>query len=404
VSKNIEDYRAIVGNDEVNSILELVKRVKGAKIVHVNATSYGGGVAEMLKSIVPLANSIGLKAKWEVLKADSEFFKITKGIHNALQGNREVALTEDMKNYYLRVNEKNSNDLDLEADVVIIHDPQPLPLISYRRNGKWVWRCHIDISNPNPLVWKFVRNFIIKYDAIILSSEKYIREDIRGMKIFIRYPSIDPLSEKNKPLHQNEIEKVLNRYGIDPDRPIIGQVSRFDPWKDPLGVIDTFLKVKEKIPEVQLILVGSFAHDDPEGVKWYQKTVDYAKPHRDIYILTNLDGVRDYEVNALQRSLTVALQLSIREGFGLAVTEALWKGVPVVARRAGGIPLQVIDGVTGFLVNNIEEAANMVIKLIKRPWLARELGQNGFIHVKRNFLITRDLKDYLRMHIDLVGE
>lgn len=403
VTRQVSDYEPIVGKDEVKSIIELAERVKGAKVIHVNATSYGGGVAEILKSIIPLAQSVGLNAKWQVLQANSDFFIITKKLHNALQGDTSIELTKDMQDTYLKVNSLNAELLDLDGDVVMIHDPQPLPLINYRKSGKWVWRCHIDTSSPNEQVWSFLKYFVEKYDALVFSRETYVPYDVRGVKIFIRYPSIDPLSNKNKPLRQTEILEILEKFGLDPDRPIIGQVARFDPWKNPLGVIDVYRKVKEKIPDIQLALIGSFAHDDPEGVDWYNKTVDYAKKFRDIYVLTNLDGVGDVEVNAFQRSFNVALQLSIREGFGLAVTEALWKGIPVVATRVGGIPLQVIDGVTGFLVDTLDEAAERVILLIRRQWLARELGQAGMEHVRRNFLITKDLKDYLRIHIELVG-
>lgn len=403
VTKQVSDYEPIVGKDEVKSIIELAERVKGAKVIHVNATPYGGGVAEILKSIIPLAQSVGLNAKWQVLQANSDFFIITKKLHNALQGDTSIELTKDMQDTYLKVNSLNAELLDLDGDVVMIHDPQPLPLINYRKSGKWVWRCHIDTSSPNEQVWSFLKYFVEKYDALVFSRETYVPYDVRGVKIFIRYPSIDPLSNKNKPLRQTEILEILEKYGLDPDRPIIGQVARFDPWKNPLGVIDVYRKVKEKIPDIQLTLIGSFAHDDPEGVDWYNKTVNYAKKFRDIYVLTNLDGVGDVEVNAFQRSFNVALQLSIREGFGLAVTEALWKGIPVVATRVGGIPLQVIDGVTGFLVDTLDEAAERIVLLIRRQWLARELGQAGMEHVRRNFLITKDLKDYLRIHIELVG-
>ena len=403
VTRQVSDYEPIVGKDEVKSIIELAERVKGAKVIHVNATPYGGGVAEILKSIIPLAQSVGLNAKWQVLQANSDFFIITKKLHNALQGDTSIELTKDMQDTYLKVNSLNAELLDLDGDVVMIHDPQPLPLINYRKSGKWVWRCHIDTSSPNEQVWSFLKYFVEKYDALVFSRETYVPYDVRGVKIFIRYPSIDPLSNKNKPLRQTEILEILEKFGLDPDRPIIGQVARFDPWKNPLGVIDVYRKVKEKIPDIQLALIGSFAHDDPEGVDWYNKTVDYAKKFRDIYVLTNLDGVGDVEVNAFQRSFNVALQLSIREGFGLAVTEALWKGVPVVATRVGGIPLQVIDGVTGFLVDTLDEAAERIVLLIRRQWLARELGQAGMEHVRRNFLITKDLKDYLRIHIELVG-
>ncbi|RLF16523.1 MAG: glycosyl transferase family 1 [Thermoprotei archaeon] len=402
--RSIEDYERVIGKDEVNSILELAERVKGAKVIHVNATSYGGGVAEILKNLIPLARSVGLDARWQVLKANPEFFGVTKKIHNALQGDMTIALSEDMMQLYLKVNEENASLLDLDGDVVCIHDPQPLPLITYRRGGRWVWRCHIDTSEPNLSVWSFLRGFVLKYDAVVFSLERFVPRDLAGVKVFIRYPSIDPLSDKNKPLRPSIIQEVLERFDIDPDRPIIGQVARFDPWKDPLGVIEVFRMVREKEPKTQLLLIGSFAHDDPEGSEWYKKTVEKASQSKDVHVLTNLDGVGDLEVNALQRSFTVGLQLSIREGFGLAVSEALWKEVPVVARRAGGIPLQVIDGVTGFLVNGLEEAAEKVVMLLRRPWLARALGRNGREHVRYNFLITRDLKDYLRMHIDLVGK
>ncbi len=278
-----------------------------------------------------------------------------------------------------------------------IHDPQPLPLVEHRRNGKWVWRCHIDMSKPNDSVWKLLKRFVEKYDLAVFTMERYISRDFRR-RFLIEYPCIDPLSDKNKPLSHTKILDVLERYDIDPDRPIIGQVARFDKWKNPLGVIDVYRLVKRKVRDVQLLLIGVFAHDDPEGEEWYRKTLDYADADRDIHILTNNDGVGDIEVNALQRSLTVALQLSIRKGFGLTVTEALWKGV-----RVGGIPLQVIDYVTGFLVDDLKNAAEKTEILIRRPWLARQFGRNGFEHVKNNFLITKALKNYLRMHIELVG-
>ena len=404
VTRQIRDYEPIVGRDEIESIISLAERVKGAKIIHINATSYGGGVAEILKSLIPLARSVGLDAKWQVLHGSKEFFATTKSIHNALQGNTSIELTKSMQEVYLKINDLNAKNLDLDGDVIVIHDPQPLPLIRYRQNGKWVWRCHIDTSQPNKHVWNFLKPFVERYDALVFSREIYIPDDVKGVKVFVRYPSIDPLSDKNRPLHQTEILKVLERFGLDPDKPIIGQVARFDPWKNPLGVIDTYRRVKEKIPEVQLALIGSFAHDDPEGVEWYEKTVRYAEGLKDVYVLTNMDGVHDVEVNAFQRAFTVALQLSIKEGFGLTVSEALWKGVPVVATRVGGIPLQVINEVTGFLVNDTDEAAEKVLLLLKRVWLARELGRNGVEHVKRNFLITKDLKDYLRLHIELVGK
>ena len=400
--RRIKDYIPIVGRDEIEEITYLAEYVEGAKVVHINSTKFGGGVAEILKSLIPLANSVGLRAVWEVIEGDSYFFQITKAIHNALQGELSVELTPEMYQHYLDVNRVNAEKLDLEGDVVIVHDPQPLPLVEHRRNGKWVWRCHIDMSKPNNSVWKLLKRFVKKYDLAVFTMERYIPRDFRG-RFLIEYPCIDPLSDKNKPLSHTKILDVLERYDIDPDRPIIGQVARFDKWKNPLGVIDVYKLVKRKVEGIQLLLIGVFAHDDPEGGEWYRKTLDYADADRDIHILTNNDGVDDIEVNALQRSLTVALQLSIKEGFGLTVTEALWKGVPVVATKVGGIPLQVIDYVTGFLVDDLKNAAEKTEILIRRPWLARQFGRNGFEHVKNNFLITKALKNYLRMHIELVG-
>ncbi|MEM4644340.1 MAG: glycosyltransferase [Candidatus Methanomethylicaceae archaeon] len=401
---SIEDYAPIVGKGEVESIKELAKHVEGAKVLHVNATKFGGGVAEILSRVVPLARSVGLNAEWEVIQGDRDFFWVTKKIHNALQGDETVSLDGDKIRIYLETNRRNAFIIPNDAEVVVIHDPQPLPLIENRRSGKWVWRCHIDTSNPNMGVWSRLRDYIRMYDAAIFSLERYIPKDLAGMKVLIDYPTIDPLAAKNMPLTPTEIQKVLERYDIDPERPIVGQVARFDPWKNPTGVVDVYRKVKKNVEGLQLLMIGSFAHDDAEGEEWYNKTVKYSGGDKDIHILTNLDGVMDKEVNAFQRSFNAALQLSIREGFGLTVAEALWKGVPVVGTKAGGITLQVIDGVTGYLVNSIEDAAERVKLLLRRPWLARELGYAGRQHVKLNFLITKGLKNYLRMHIDLVGK
>ena len=400
----IEDYAPIVGRGEIESIKELAEHVKGAKVLHVNATKFGGGVAEMLNRVVPLARSVGLRAEWETIHGDKDFFSVTKKIHNALQGDGSVLLDEEMMRLYLETNRRNASIITYDGEVVVIHDPQPLPLIENKRGGKWVWRCHIDTSSPNMGVWSRLSAYVRMYDAAVFSLERYIPKDLHGMRVLIDYPTIDPLPVKNMQLSPTEIQKVLERYGVDPERPIVGQVARFDPWKNPTGAIDVFRMVRNDLDDLQLLLIGSFALDDAEGEEWYNKTVKYAGGDRDIHILTNLDGVMDKEVNAFQRSFNAALQLSTREGFGLTVAEALWKGVPVVGTKAGGITLQVIDGVTGYLVDGIEEAAERVKILIKKPWLARELGYAGRQHVKLNFLITKGLKNYLRMHIDLVGK
>ncbi len=397
----LNDYRSFIDVREIRKIEEAANDLRGREIVHINATKYGGGVAEMLRSLIPLLRSLGLRARWDVLEGDERFFEITKRIHNSLQGNKELEFTAEMWSHYLEVNRRNSMRFE-EGDFTFVHDPQPLPLVEGRGNGVWIWRCHIDPSRGNPSVLKFLSRFIERYDALIFSLEDYI---IPLGRAYVIHPTIDPLSEKNRDMTPSEVEGVLGKHGIDPDRPIIGQVSRYDPWKDPLGVIRVYRRVKERVRDVQLVMVGSSASDDPESSKWYELTRKEAEGLRDVHLLTDLP---DIEVNAIQRSYQVALQLSTREGFGLTVTEAMWKGVPVVARPSGGIKLQVIEGVTGLLVSDLDNAVSKVIYLMKRPWLSRILGHNGREHVRRNFLITRLLKDHLRimreLHLERAGQ
>ncbi|MEN3035031.1 MAG: glycosyltransferase [Candidatus Methanosuratincola sp.] len=399
----IEDYAPIVGEGTVETIRKMAEIIKGERAVHVNATSFGGGVAEVLSRMIPLARSVGIDVTWQTLKGDIDFFKVTKKIHNALQGNMGAAISDEEFEFYLKVNAENAAMLELDSDVVVIHDPQPLPLVRHKRRGKWAWRCHIDTSTPNEGVWSRLEPMVSMYDLAIFSMERYIPKRL-AIPSIIDYPTIDPLAPKNAPMEPKGVVKVLERYGVDPDRPLIGQVARFDPWKNPLGAIDVFKRVKSAVPGVQLAMIGSFARDDPEGAEWYERVLRYAGREKDIFVLSNLDGVGDLEVNAFQRAFSVAIQLSKREGFGLTVTEALWKGVPVVAKRAGGIPLQVIDGMTGFLTEGTDDAAERVALLLRRPWLARELGERGRQHVRLNFLITKGLSNYLRMHIELVGK
>jgi len=399
----IDQYVNVIGQDAVDEIKELANRLEGAVVSHINSTRFGGGVAEILKSLIPLANSVGLKAEWHVMKGAPEFFKITKNFHNALQG-MPIPLTGSMRETYLKFNRMYAGELDVSSDVVFIHDPQPLPLIQFLgyEDTKFVWRCHIDLTNANMVYWSFVRKFVERYDALIFSLDKYIREEISRKRIYIVPPSIDPLSEKNMPLSPDEVYQVLARFDLNLEKPIITQVARFDCWKDPLGVIDCFKIVRENVPGAQLLLIGSMAQDDPEGIEWYEKTLKKAEGVSDVHVLTDSDGVGDREVNAFQRASGVAIQKSLREGFGLSVTEALWKGTPVVATRAGGIPLQVIDGVTGFLVNDVGEAAEKIILLLKQRFLAKMLGMEGHEHIKRNFLVTRHLRDYLKVHLDVI--
>jgi len=401
--RKLENYEKIAVEETIYNIKHMAEKLKDLTVVHVNSTAFGGGVAEILSSMIPLMNSIGLKAEWEVIEAPSEFFNITKLFHHGVQG-MEVKLTDEMKEFYLKINKENAEKLDLDKDIIVIHDPQPLAIRYYRSNcGKWVWRCHIDASTPYKPVWDFVINFVKLYDAYIFHMEEYVQPEIDKSRAYVIKPSIDPLSEKNREMSNTEIEKVLERYDVNPEKPILVQVARFDPWKDPLAAIDVYRKVKEKIPDVQLLFIASMAHDDPEGWIYYEKTARHAGNDYDIHFLTNIVGVGDKEVNAFQRAADVALQMSIREGFGLSVTEALWKGTPVVARGVGGIKVQVINGKTGFIIKGVNDASEKIVYLLKNKSVRDALGRNGREHVRRNFLITRHLYDYLKLFSKLTA-
>jgi trehalose synthase len=395
---SLDKYAPIIGEQKISEIKRLADRLVGKTVCHVNSTSFGGGVAEILHRLIPLMQDIGLKADWRLIKGSGEFFNVTKAFHNGLQG-MEISLTDNMKKTYLEYNETNAQRLDLHHDFVVIHDPQPAATISYQkiRIGKWIWRCHIDLSNPNPDFINFLVPIIHQYDSLIFTMEQYIPEPLKSRKAAIIPPSIDPLSDKNKPLSEESIIAVLNKFDVDPEKPIITQVSRFDPWKDPLGVIDAYRIVKREVPDVQLLLIACMANDDPEGWTYYEKTARHAAEDLSIHLLTNLQCVADIEVNAFQRASDVILQKSTREGFGLSVAEALWKEVPVVGGNVGGIPMQVIDGVNGFLVNNVQEAAEKTLYLLKHQKEAKKMGAKGKEHILKNFLITRHLEDYLRL-------
>ncbi len=399
---SLKDYREIIGEKEITEIETLANKLAGKSVVHVNSTAYGGGVSEMLRRLVPLTKDVCLEAEWKVIKGEKEFFDVTKTFHNALQG-KEIELTEDMKRIYLHYNEVNAKLLDLDYDYVVIHDPQPLATISYspKKKNKWIWRCHIDLSQPNQEFWKFLEPSLTNYSAYIFSAKKYVKSPLETRNVAIITPSIDPLSDKNKPLSKDQILSTLERYDVDSESPILIQVARFDPWKDPLGVIDTYRLVKKSVPRVQLLLISSMAPDDPEGWDYFEKTARHAGEDTDIHLLTDLKGVGDLEVNAFQRASDVALLKSIREGFGLTVTEALWKEVPAVGGNVGGIPLQIISDETGFLVNTVEEAAEKTLYLLKHTREAKEMGKKGKEHVKENFLITKHLKEYLKLFLSL---
>jgi len=395
--RTLEDYRPIVGDDVISGIYRKAASLRGKRVLHVNSTYQSGGVAEMILSLVPLMNNVGIDTRWNILNGDGEFFAITKNFHNALQG-QAVAFSDEEKDLYLQTNESFSGQMAIDHDLVVIHDPQPLPLIRfYRKTQPWVWRCHVDLSNPNPALWEFLKGFVLDYDRMVISHEHYRR---RGMPMeqWICRPAIDPLSEKNRDLSEAETAALLAKYGVPTDKPLVTQISRFDKWKDPLGVVEVFSEVKRHV-DCRLVLCGSMAPDDPEGWAIYRQVEDAARPlidAGDVILITAEDHLL---VNALQRASAVILQKSLREGFGLTVTEGLWKGRPVIASRVGGIPLQIEDGETGFLLDptDTEGFAWRVRQVLENPDLGERLGRAGKEHVRQHFLITRLLSDYLDM-------
>ncbi|HEX5156239.1 MAG TPA: glycosyltransferase [Ktedonobacterales bacterium] len=402
VEKSLADYEPVVGEDIIAELRGMADPFQGARVLHISSTAYGGGVAEMLHTLIPLMRSAGLDAHWKIISGTDEFFAVTKSMHNALQG-MELELTPAMKAAYLHSNVENAVYFENDYDFIIVHDPQPAPLRMLRAGdgGKWIWRCHIDLTAANETYWSFLRPYVQAYDAAIFTMPEYVKKDLRIGKVAIVPPAIDPLSPKNAPMSDEDAARIVSLYGMDPERPMLVQVSRFDPWKDPLGVIDVYRTVRQKFPDVQLVMVGSMAHDDPEGMEYYQRTKDYADGDPDIHLLSNIDGVGNVEVNAIQRMATVVLQKSLREGFGLTISEGLWKGKPVVGGNVGGIPLQIQDGETGYLVNSIEECSKRVLDLMRNPARARKMGALGREVVRQNFLSTANLRNYLRLFTDL---
>jgi trehalose synthase len=395
--KRIADYAEVIGERRYEHLRTLAKAAAGRSMLHINATAYGGGVAEILQNLVPLLRDAGVDAKWAVLDAPAAFFDITKKIHNALQG-MPLTLTEPEKKLFLEVAKENAAQLP-QADVVLAHDPQAVALRHYAADPEragWAWRCHIDLTTAHQPVWSFLKPFVEEHDTSIWTMPQFVRPDLT-QKVLIQAPTIDPFSEKNREMKKDEALKIVRRFEVDVDRPILLQVSRFDPWKDPLGVIDAYRLVKDKVPDVQLVMIGSLADDDPEGIEYLEKTRTHAGTDRDIYLFTNLDGVKDTEVNAFQRASTVVVQKSLREGFGLVVAEGLWKGIPVVGGKVGGIVLQIEDGVSGYLVSSAEECGARCIDLLRDPELRRRMAAAGRERVRDKFLITRDLRDQLEL-------
>ncbi|MEM1598640.1 MAG: glycosyltransferase [Pyrobaculum sp.] len=387
----IEKYAQFVGEDEIDAIVKLAERLSDLSILHINSTVAGGGVAEILNRLVPLMRELGLRADWKVIRGDEEFFRVTKSFHNALQTGVEVP------GHYYQIYEKwqeiNAGEIDLDYDVVFVHDPQPAGLVKYKRRGVWIWRCHIDLSTPNPEVWNYLKQYVSQYDLAIFHIPEFARDDLDIPQLLIP-PSIDPLSLKNVELPPTTVERVLKKFGVDPERPLLLQVSRFDRAKDPVGVIQAYRLAKRHVSDLQLVYLGSPAHDDPEGEEVYREAVKAAGEDKDVHLLM-LPPNSHVEVNAFQRAAHVVMQKSIREGFGLTVSEALWKKKPVVGGRAGGIKIQVIHGVTGFLATSPRTAAHYTVFLLREPKIRDEMGLAGREHVRRNFLITHQLRRYL---------
>jgi trehalose synthase len=395
---SLDAYDVLAPEEIMQELREHAHALKGARILHVNATSYGGGVSELLRSSVPLLRDLGLTVDWKVIGGDEDFFHATKALHNALQG-APRGLSDAEQAAYMRCVQENAATLDGGYDFIIIHDPQPAGLLEAHGKGSahWVWRCHIDTSEPNPDAWRFLEPLLGGFDAAVFTMPEFVPPDFPVQRVEAIAPAIDPLSPKNIDLDPAMASQILDWIGVEVPGRLVTQVSRFDQWKDPLGVIAAYRLVREEIGDLQLALVGSMALDDPEGWDVYRQVSEAAEREELIHVYTNLTGVGNVEVNAFQRLSEVVVQKSIREGFGLVVSESLWKGTPVVAGRAGGIPLQMPDGTGGMLVQSVEECATAMLELLNDRELAEQLGQSGREHVREHFLLPRLLMEELRL-------
>lgn len=396
----LDDYAPIIGQPELDEVRFLARHLRGKTVKMVNSTAMGGGVAEILNRLIPLMNELEIPTRWEVITGGNDFFEVTKGFHNALHGG-DYNLTQQIKDIFMSYGEQNRQRMEFADDLFVIHDPQPVWLVRSKSQtrGRWIWRCHIDLSNPHQGVWDFLKPMVEQYDASIFSAPAFTRQ--LSIPQYLFYPSIDPLSEKNKELPEEYINKVCDDFGIDRSRPVITQISRFDRLKDPVGVIEAYKLVKKYV-DCQLVLAGGGATDDPEGAVVLQEVMDAAGDDPDVIIL-NLPPWSALEINALQRASTVIVQKSLKEGFGLTVTEGLWKQKPVVAGAVGGIPTQIIHKLTGVLVHSVEGCAYQIRYLLTHPEFAAEMGKNGREHAKENFLITVNLKRWLLLFQILLG-
>ena len=406
--KNFVDYLEFLDAEDVREFEELIRYLKGKKVAMVNATCYGGGVAEKLHSLVPLMNDLGVHVDWWVMSScTNQFYNVTKSFHNCLQGLEKKLEQREIDIYLHYIHLNTSHMQDWQYDFIVIHDPQPAALIQYGENSnikKWIWRCHIDTSTPNMEYWNFLYQYISRYDACIFTMSEYVKENHALKNVTFIPPSIDPLSFKNIPLTRERAQEIVTEFGIDINRPLISQISRFDPWKDPLGVLDVYRIVKKELPEVQVALVGSMASDDPEGWDYLYRTLRKAGEDYDIKIVTNFNGITGLEVNAFQTVSDVILQKSLKEGFGLTVTEGLWKGRPVIGGNVGGIRLQIEDEVSGFLVSTVEECAERVLNLLRNPMLAQKISEKGREKVRKEYLVTRNALNYFNLFLNLLQD
>jgi trehalose synthase len=402
--KSLGDYATIATRGLMDEIRRLAEPLAGKRVLHLSATAFGGGVAEINYTLVPLTQDAGLEVEWRIIRGAEEFFNVTKTIHNGLQGSPQ-GLTLEQREIFARYNALNARELEGEYDFVIVHDPQPAAVIEHApaAGSHWIWRCHIDLSTPNRDVLDVIVPSVCRYDAAIFHRHEYVPGAAGLPPAYIWPPAIDPLAPKNMALSVEDASYIVDQFGIDVERPLITQVSRFDPWKDPLGVIDAYRAVKARHPDVQLALVGSMAHDDPEGWDYYNQTVAYARGDPDIYILSNLNNVGSVEVNAFQVHSAAVIQKSIREGFGLTVSEALWKARPTVAGKVGGIVDQIQHGESGWLVASSSECADAVAEILSDRQAARQKALRGKEYVRRNFLTPRLLRDWLVLFNRLLG-
>jgi trehalose synthase len=392
MAQDLDEYRDVAPKGTIDFLYRLSESVAGRHFLHVNAVRYGGGMAEILRRLVPILNSLGVVARWEVLTGDQQFLDISRRLVHALQG-REQELSEPMQQAYLKINRRNADALNLDADLVMIHDPQPAALVEHRKGGKWIWRCHLDLAQPQRRAWSFVRRFVLRYDAAIFSLDGFAQR--LPIPKFLIYPSIDPLSAKNRELPRAEVSQTLERLAIPRDKPILLQMAPFERLKDPMGALRAYRLVKQH-HECRLVLAGGGVAHNAEGEAVVAEIKNAADGDPDVHVL-QLPPEADLELNALQRAAAIVVHKPLREGFGMTVSEAMWKGKPVVGSAAGGIPAQIIDGVTGYVVRSEEGAAFRIRHLLNNPGLMQRMGGAGREHVRRNFLVTRHLSDYLTL-------